>query len=92
MQFENTYLECQCTYPKHRLVLIHDKNEDLLANSTELYLSYMLEDYPFWYRLINGLKYIFNGKLSFQETLFDKETAIKFRSVLNEFIDNTNPS
>ena len=89
MIIKKHYLECDCCHPEHSLKLIHfpKYNDD----DVELYLTYYLSRQTFFSRVKNGFKYIFglDDSDQFNEFIFNKESAELFKSVLEEYLQET---
>ena len=76
--FERVVFSCNCWTPEHHFFILQDKHDD------ELYLEMRLNsDLPWWVRLKNALKYLFNfGTAGYTEICLSKEDRAKLVDVL----------
>jgi hypothetical protein len=82
---------CACYSPEHALKLSYFE-DDNYADS-EAYISVFLREYPFWKRLWRGIKYIFGYKCKyghFDEFVFDKDNALRFKEFAIKYIKHIN--
>lgn len=82
---KTTYIECDCYDDEHLIRLSYLSDEEF----PELYMSYFLQEESFWNRVKLASKFIFGYKCKYGHfgcTEINRENAIKFRNVLNEFL------
>ena len=88
------YYECMCDSEEHVLRITYFMNDDnSLDEFEEIYITTFLGYQGFWRRLWGGLKYIFgyNSKYGhFECTTLKVSDAIRFRDLLNRFLESKN--
>ena len=81
------YVECECLDPAHRITfrqypVIDDEDEP------ELYIGYYLNKYPFFIRVLIGIKYILgiDTLYHFHDTIITKDNVMKIKDFLTKII------
>lgn len=85
---ENVYLECDCNSSEHMIKLIYFPEEKF--EDKELYLVHFIHHKSLIDRIKFAIKYIFcaNTEKQFQEHLFNRQSALKFKSILEKYLDS----
>lgn len=76
---------CKCNSPNHKIIIRKD--------TEDIYVYFFLGDFPFFKRLILGLRYIFklkNNYGNFEEFILpnDEQTINKLEEILKELNNN----
>jgi hypothetical protein len=85
-------LNCRCNDNDHILIIqLIEWHSNGKTEDADLVFSIHLSPVSFWQRIIRGLRYIFRlGIYShFDECLLDKDSAIRLKRMLSEFIKLT---
>lgn len=77
------WIDCACDTPRDAVRFKLYKNEPL--EDPELYLSTMLEQLPWWRRIVPALKYLFTGTYIHSETIFTRESVEELVKLLTVY-------
>jgi hypothetical protein len=72
---------CECFSPTHHMMVFYNKDWD------DVYVNIKLNKYPFWKRLLLGIKYIFGFDITnmnmYDEFIFNFDDIPKLENILN---------
>jgi hypothetical protein len=83
---EDKLFICVCQSPEHQIIIRKDPFDEKLV-----YVSIHLSEYPWYIRVLKGIKYIFGFKTKyghFDEIILGQEHVNDLRKIINYLSDN----